>query len=91
MAVHAADDLVDDRHGLGLGSTPFLALRVVQVVGMDDAHHMLELVRPAPTVVIPIQVLGLLQHRHIRLHRADVLMLRSDVLCCQHGSCRALP
>ena len=67
VAVDAADDLVDDGHSARLGGAALLALRVVQVVGVDDAHHVLELVRPAPPVVVPVQVLRLLQHRHVRL------------------------
>lgn len=68
VAVHAADNLVDDCEGLGLEGAALFALRIVQVVGVDDAHHVPELVCPAAPVVVPVQVLWLLQHCHVSLH-----------------------
>jgi hypothetical protein len=86
VAVHATDHLVDDSEGLGFEGAPLLALRVVQVVGVDDAHHVLELVRPAPAMVVPIQVLRLLQDRHISLQQRQVtlLSLRASSLLTSH-------
>ena len=67
VAVHAADEVIHDCQGWGLHVPPFLALGIVQVVGVDDAHHMVELVRPSPAVVVPREMLRLLQHRDISL------------------------
>ena len=73
VAVHAADELVHDGQGLGLGLAVLLAQRVVQVVGVDHAHDVPELVGPPPPMVVPVQVLRLLQHRHVRLQTRPLL------------------
>ena len=54
MAVHATDNLVGNIHSLSLGSAALLARSIVQVVGVNDAHNVLKLVRPAPPVVVPV-------------------------------------
>ena len=46
----------------------------------QEAHHVRELVGPSDAVVIPCQVLWLLQHRHVSLsHRAHV-RIRSRII-----------
>lgn len=67
MAVHAADEVVHDGQGRGLERAALLPLRIVQVVGMDDPHHVVELVCPSAAMVVPGKVLWLLQHRDVRL------------------------
>jgi len=54
MAVHATDDLVGNIHSLSLGSAALLTRSIVQIVGVNDAHNVLKLVRPAPPVVVPV-------------------------------------
>lgn len=83
VAVHAADDLVDDGECLGLKGAALLALSIVQVVGVDDSHHVLELVGPAAAVVVPVQVLWLLQHRHVSLCQNRPRSLRH---ACMHSN-----
>ncbi len=51
--------------------TARLAPRIVQVVGVHDANHMVELVGPAPAAVEPVEVLRLLQHGHVSLSVRD--------------------
>mmetsp|Transcript_8747 Transcript_8747/g.18659 ORF Transcript_8747/g.18659 Transcript_8747/m.18659 type:complete len:224 (-) Transcript_8747:1058-1729(-) len=63
-AAHPGVDVLE--HHL-LNVTALLTTRVVQVVGVHDANHMVELIGPALAVVVPVKVLRLLQHRHIRL------------------------
>ena len=53
MAVQAAHEAVERGQEEGLDLAARLAARIVQVVGVDHAHHVRELVRPAPPVVVP--------------------------------------
>ncbi len=59
--------MVDDRQRRCLDIAILLPLSVVQVVGMHDTHHVVELVRPSAPVVVPVQMLWLLQNSDIRL------------------------
>lgn len=53
VAVQAAHEAVECGQKERLDLAARLAARVVQVVGVDHAHHVRELVRPAPPVVVP--------------------------------------
>ena len=71
VTVHSADPLIESLEELLLEVTLLLPPRIVQVVGVDDAHHMLKLVGPALAMVVPVQVFRLLQHRYICLQTVD--------------------
>jgi hypothetical protein len=43
----------------------FLQPRILEVVGVHNADHVLKLVRPARAVSIPVEVFGLLQDRDV--------------------------
>lgn len=53
VAVQAAHDAVERGQEKGLDLAVRLAARIVQVVGVDHAHHVRELVCPAPPVMVP--------------------------------------
>ena len=75
MTVHSADPLIESLEELLLEVTLLLSPRIVQVVGMDDAHHMLKFVCPALAMVVPVQVFRLLQHRYICLQTVDKVLV----------------
>ena len=60
VTVDTADKLVDQQQQLLFRLAVLLSPGVVQVVGVDDADDMLELVRPSLPVVVPAQMLWLL-------------------------------
>lgn len=67
VAVYPADPGVKGFQELLLDVSLLFPPRVVQVVGVNDANHMVKLVSPALAMVIPVQVLRFLKHSHIRL------------------------
>ena len=67
VAVNPADPLVEGSEELLLEVTLLLSPRVVQVVGVNDAHHMVKLVCPALPMMVPVEMLRLLQHGYICL------------------------
>lgn len=67
MAVYPAHPGVERLQALLLDVPLLLPACIVQVVGVDDAHHVIKLVCPALTVMVPVEVLGLLKHSYISL------------------------
>ena len=53
VAVHAAHEAIERGQEEGLDLAVRLAARIVQVIGVNHAHNMRELVHPAPAVVVP--------------------------------------
>mmetsp|Transcript_21670 Transcript_21670/g.60128 ORF Transcript_21670/g.60128 Transcript_21670/m.60128 type:complete len:309 (-) Transcript_21670:1513-2439(-) len=71
VTVHAAHPRVDVLEQHLLHVAVVLAPGVVQVVGVHHAHHMVEFVGPTRAMVVPVQVLRLLQYCHIGLMVGD--------------------
>ena len=71
MAVNACDPVVDVLDEEGLEGAVFFSLDVLEVVGMDDADDVVELVRPALAMVVPIEVLWFFQNCYIGFFRGD--------------------
>mmetsp|Transcript_35581 Transcript_35581/g.87525 ORF Transcript_35581/g.87525 Transcript_35581/m.87525 type:complete len:278 (+) Transcript_35581:54-887(+) len=67
VTVHARHGVVHVPQQSLLALAVLFSSRVLQVVCVDDAHHVPELVAPAHAVVEPRQVLRLLQNCHVRL------------------------
>ncbi len=67
MTVYPADPGVESLQALLLDVPLLLPACIVQVVGVDDAHYMVKLVRPALTMVVPVEVLWLLKNSYISL------------------------
>ena len=67
MAVYPANPGVESLQALLLDVSLLLPTCIVQVVGVDDAHDMIKLICPALTVMVPVEVLGLLKHSYISL------------------------
>lgn len=57
----------------GLESAVLLPLDVLQVIRVDDADDVVELVRPALPMVVPVEVLRLLQDRDVSFLGRDEL------------------
>ncbi len=62
VAVRARDPGVDEPHGDFLDLPVLFKPRVLQVVRVHNPHHVLELVAPPVTAVVPVQVLRLFEH-----------------------------
>ena len=73
VAVRPADPRVDEPHRRLLDGAVLLQTRVLEVVCVDDADDVPELVAPSAAGVVPVEVLGFLEHRHVVLPVAYVL------------------
>ena len=67
MTVYPADPGVESLQALLLDVPLLLPACIVQVVGVNDAHYMVKLVRPALTMMVPVEVLWLLKNSYISL------------------------
>ena len=63
VAVRAANPAIDLLEHVGLPVSILLAPRIVEVVGVNHTHDVVELVGPARAVVVPVEVLRLLERR----------------------------
>ena len=78
VAVYPADPGVEGFQELLLEVALLLPPRIVQIVGMNDANHMVKLVSPALAMVIPIQMLWFLKHSHISLQTSKLELSTSN-------------
>ncbi len=73
MTVYPADPGVECLQALLLDVPLLLPACIVQVVGVNDAHYMVKLVRPVLTMVVPVKVLWLLKNSYISLQHPLML------------------
>lgn len=80
--MHSADPLIESFQELLLEIALLLTPRIVQVVGVNDTHYMVELVCPALTMMIPVQMFRLFQHCYICLqqHKRELATATEEML-----------
>ena len=65
VAMYPTHPLIDVLEHQLLELPPLLPPSVIEVVCVHDPNHMCELVGPPPAMMVPVEVLGLLQHCHV--------------------------